>query len=378
MKRHVSLLKDCHGSITVLMFFVMFLVVAVLAFVIDMAHVEVAKNEIQNAADACALRGARAFLPDNIPLNGYYEDDPNPVSAKEQAQITIADNKSDNTAFQYPDTDLPQADIEVGIWDYKGEVSGTRQLLPWEWPPPPEMWGKYIGPGISLPTKRSDSVSLGSVVMTLANVFGIATVDVHARATAALSGVGKLEEGYAGSFPIAVDEDKVHAAGDIIFLSPDMEDVGGWTSLSEDPASAKEFKDLINHSKDNPEVWLDKWISLQNGVACSAIKEAIDYYNTEKVSKGVYKLVPPVEVVFPVVQVDKFNQSAQVKGFMAATIDYFRDSNAPKDILIPGSDPPKYTGDCMIILTVIQGSAGGLPGGGRWYGVLSPYPKLVE
>lgn len=63
MKRHVSLLKDCHGSITVLMFFVMFLVVAVLAFVIDMAHVEVAKNEIQNAADACALRGGQGFSP---------------------------------------------------------------------------------------------------------------------------------------------------------------------------------------------------------------------------------------------------------------------------------------------------------------------------
>jgi hypothetical protein len=371
MKRRVPFLTDCCGSVAILSVIMMFVFVGLLAFVIDLAHVKTVKTELSNSADTCALRGARAFLSDTISVTEYSQEDPDPDRAKTQAYNAIAYNKSDNTAFQVGD--LPLDDIEVGIWDYV-----NRTLLDWEWPPPSNMWGKFIGPGVSLPTKRNDSVSLGQVAMTLAKLFGISSVPVQAKATAALSGVGAIEEGYDGSFPIAVDEDKVKAAGEMIFLSPDDPDVGGWTSLSMETASAAKFKGLINHSIDNPQVSTGDWIKLQNGVSCTAIKEAIDYYDTVEVSKGVHELQPPVEVVFPVVQVDTFNQTAEVKGVMAATITYLRDSNAPKDILIPGSDPPKYTGDCMIILTAVHGTSGGLPGGGRWYGLLSTQPKLVE
>lgn len=371
MKKINLLIRDESGAITVLTVILLAAFVGILALVIDLGHLHTVQAELRNAADACALRGARAFLPDNIPTTGVYDIDPDKDNAKTQAQNTIPVNKSDNTAFQLED--LPTADIQVGIWDYT-----NRKLLPWQWPPDSSYWGEYIGPGVSVPTKRGASMSQGPVSMTLANIFGISTVPVNAMATAALSGVGKLEPSYPGSFPLAVDEDKVHAAGDIIFLNPDTPDVGGWTSLSPDTASASVFKGLVNHSIPNPEVNTGESISLQNGVACSVIKEAIKYYNTIEESKGVYKLNPPIDVVFPVVQVDTFNQQADVKGFMAASITYFRDSNAPKDILIPGTNPPKYTGDCMVILVAKQGNAGGLPGGGRWYGVLSPYPKLVQ
>jgi hypothetical protein len=306
MKRRVPFFKDCSGSVASFGI-LMFVFVGLLAFVIDLAHVKTVKTELSNAADACALRGARAFLPDNIPTTEYAEDDPDPDRAKTQAYNAIADNRSDNTAFQ--EGDLSEDDIQVGIWDYV-----NRTLLGWQWPPPESMWGKYIGPGVSLPTNRNENVSLGPVGMTLARMFGINTVPVQARATAALSGVGAIEEGYDGSFPIAVDEDKVKAPGEMIFMSPDDPDVGGWTSLSMETASAAKFKGLINHSIDNPQVSTGDWIKLQNGVSCTAIKEAIDYYDTVEVSKGVHELQPPVEVVFPVVQVDTFNQSAEVKG----------------------------------------------------------------
>jgi hypothetical protein len=371
MKRRVPLLEDCHGSVTVMTMIRMFVFVGLLAFVIDLAHVQTVKTELSNAADDCALRGARAFLPDTIPTTGYSQVDPDPDNAQNQAHNAISDNRSDNKAFQ--SGDLPIADIQVGIWDFV-----NRKLLAWQWPPDPSYWGQFIGPGISLPTKRTAATSQGPVGMTLANIFGVRSVPVNARATAALSGPGELPAGYPGGFPIAVDDSKVHAAGDIIYLSPDLADVGGWTSMSSDQASDAQVKKLISTPASRPEVKTGDWIALQNGVSCAAIKEAIKDYNTVEVSKGVYQPVPPVNVVFPVVNVDKFNQSAEVMGFMAATITYFRDSNAPKDIPIPGSNPPKYTGDCMLILTVIKGDAGGLPGGGRWYGLLSPYPKLVE
>jgi Flp pilus assembly protein TadG len=372
-------LKDSSGSIAVSTIILMVVFVGLMAIVIDLGHVFTVQSELRNAADACALRGARAFLPDNIPITEVYADAPDDVRAKQEAYNTIKVNQSDNTKLELEDN-LALADIQVGIWDYDARnwVPGTLgATLPW--PPDPSLWGKYIGPGVTLPTKRTGTTAtLGAVGMTLAQVFGISTVPVSTMATAALSGVGELEEATPGSFPIAVDEDKVHAAGDIIFMSPDTPDVGGWTSLSPDTASASVFKGLIDGSIPNPEVSTGDTISLQNGTACTAIKEAIKSYTVVEESKGVYKLTPPVEVKFPVVQVDTFNQKAEVKGFMAATIEYFRDSNAPKDILIPNSDPPKYTGDCMLILKAAEGSSGNLPGGGAWYGLLSTQPKLVQ
>ena len=58
MKRIYSFLKDVDGSISIAMVILMFVFVGFLAFVIDLAHLQTVKNELQNAADACALRGS--------------------------------------------------------------------------------------------------------------------------------------------------------------------------------------------------------------------------------------------------------------------------------------------------------------------------------
>jgi hypothetical protein len=373
VKQVYALLKDADGSISIPMVIMMFVFVGFLAFVIDLAHLQTVKNELQNAADACALRGARAFLPDSMPINEVYNEEPNPDNARDQAHNTIQVNRSDNVTFQLGDLD--PGEIQVGIWDYV-----NRSLLAWQWPPDQSLWGKYIGPGVSLPTRRNGSVSLGPVAMTLAKLFGINTVNVSATATAALSGVGKLEEGTPGNFPIAVDGDKVHAAGDIIYFSPDISDVGGWSSLTLTPASTEVFRGLIDGTRTlDEDVEEGSTISLQNGVACAAVKWAIEYYNAteDPVKNGVYYPPDPPEISFPVVEVDKFNQTATVIGFMAAKITQFRDSNAPTE-QIPGTDPPQYMGKCTLVLQAVEGSRSDLPGGGRWFGLLSTQPKLVK
>jgi Flp pilus assembly protein TadG len=76
MKRHILILIDCRGSVVVMTVVMMFIFVGLLAFVIDLAHVKTVKTELSNAADACALRGARGFFPDNI--TGTSELSPNP------------------------------------------------------------------------------------------------------------------------------------------------------------------------------------------------------------------------------------------------------------------------------------------------------------
>ena len=158
---------------------------------------------------------------------------------------------------------------------------------------------------------------------------GVNTTNVGTVSAAALSPVGGFLED-TGTFPIAVDKDKVTAAGGLIFMDPDDEDTGGWTSLSPDTASASTFKGLINGSIPNPgvDVVENPIISLQNGVACSAIKEIIDHYGLieDSTLKGVYFPDPPIRVKFPVVEVDKFNHKARVTGGMVADVVVVRDS----------------------------------------------------
>jgi hypothetical protein len=383
MKRQIPLLRDCHGSITVVTMIMMFVIVGLLAFVIDMAHVEVVKNEIQNAGDACALRGARAFLPDNLPT-GYSQEAPDPNNAKLQAQNAISDNKSDNTAFQTGD--LPIGDMQVGIWDYIGEISGSRQLMAWQWPPPGEMWGKYIGPGIRVPTKRTSSTTLGPVAMTLAKIFGIKSVGVNAKATAALSGLGEVKEGMV-DLPIYIEQSFFMGAGNpigkqvTINLNPNTTESGGWFSIPGD----------TNGNATNPQV-LEQYIKgtlqfpamdvypdtptatdvLTNRGEIAGVFDQYESCDPPKNHIGVlyWKWWSTVNcsnkdwiVHLPIIaDLGSANDSKQVIGF------------STWKVVSVGPPPAKN-----LVVQLVGGSVDyNGKGGGVYGGILSPEPKLVE
>jgi Flp pilus assembly protein TadG len=67
MKKKVSfLIRDESGVITALTVIMMAAFVGLLALVIDLGHLHIVQNELQNASDDCALRGARGFFADNL------------------------------------------------------------------------------------------------------------------------------------------------------------------------------------------------------------------------------------------------------------------------------------------------------------------------
>ena len=77
MKKRISLLiREEGGAITAMSVIMIFVVLGILAVVIDLGHVHTVQNELRNAADACALRGARGFFDDN--LTGMSSTPPNP------------------------------------------------------------------------------------------------------------------------------------------------------------------------------------------------------------------------------------------------------------------------------------------------------------
>jgi hypothetical protein len=383
--------KDSRGSATVMLAILMFAFVGLLAFVIDLAHLQNVKTELSNGADDCALRGARAFLPDNLPINDQLlKIDPDPIRAVSQASLAIGDNRSDDNAFHMANLiDLPAADIQSGIWDYTGE-----QLLPWQWPPPSSMWGTFIGPGITLPVKRDDTHNRGQVSMTLARIFKVNQVAVGAKATAALSGVGGV---YPGSpvLPFGTWDNLLPQSGNTLHgtFRNDTNDTLGWTNLNpkDTNPNANELTTIMNQGAqyDCP---YGSTVGLQNGVAATVI-QAMTQQPKGKKAGNRFGLIPdpsssgnntdyipstdpnpasPGDTYASTVYMmpvfsdgsgpggNKFNQSAMVGG-------------VPVQIVRVAGPPGNY-----IDVKVMSGPyvAPGY-GGGAWYGILATEPKLV-
>ncbi|MCL4500735.1 MAG: pilus assembly protein TadG-related protein [Deltaproteobacteria bacterium] len=104
MRLPYALMKDESGSLAAFSIFLLVVFMALLAFTVDLGHLYVVKGELQNAADAGALAGARAIYLNTI--------SPNPDWSAGQTATTnaIRDNKADNS-------DLLGGQVETGYWD---------------------------------------------------------------------------------------------------------------------------------------------------------------------------------------------------------------------------------------------------------------------
>lgn len=386
MKRDPSLIRDDSGSVSTLTIILLAAFVGLLAYVIDMGHLHTVHNELRNAADACALRGARGFLPDSIPLTGPspIPMDPDPLNAKMQAHLSIGDNKSDNVAL----TDLPTDEIQVGIWNYETSdwVGGSPVFT---WPPDSSLWGHKIGPGITLPTKRDGSHNNGPVSMTLAQIFGKSTVAVtNVKATAALSGVGGFVPG-TPVFPGGPSEgtlpqlDAEHPNYPIPYhatMRNDTSDTFGWTSLNPNcNTNAADVKKMLKDptGATTPDCPPGSPVGIQNGVVADAIMTMTannNKFGLVETFKGSRIYEPDAahastSYVLPIFEIadandpNKFNQRSVVG---AVEVQIVRVTTSPEntiDFLILGPG----TG------SVVPGY-----GGGNWYGILATEPKLVQ
>ncbi len=348
------LINDQSGVAVVYTALALTVLCGMVALSVDVGHWYSVRNELHNAADACSLAGARGFYPYDV--TGEQKLDPDPGTAMAAATGAITLNRADARDL----TDLPSGDVQVGIWNYT-----ARTMEAWVWPPE---FGSFKGPAVALTTRKEGGLNAGPAANYFGQIFGINTTDITSQATAALSGVGGYHEG-AGILPIAVNKSLLRPDA-IINFKPDSLDVGGWTSLSEDTASAAYVKGLINGSIDTPAVSGDSEIKLINGVACTAVKELIRHYGMVETPPGskIYKPLDslgnlvPIKVMMPAVEVDKFNQSAKVVGGCCGQIIEARDS--------------PY---CEVKFEIKDREVGiGTQGGGPYYGLMSLEPKLVQ
>ena len=118
MKRIRHFVKDTQGSMVVIMAFLLFIAVALLAIIMDVGHLHAVKNELANAADAASLAGARALFPlDNYPGLAPAYDPPFCFiqgGAVDTAIETSSLNKTDgDLSIQVAETD-----VVLGWWSW--------------------------------------------------------------------------------------------------------------------------------------------------------------------------------------------------------------------------------------------------------------------
>ncbi len=220
IKFGVVFLPTCRQRGTVIVYVAILIMVLIgfAALAVDMGHLYVARNELQDAADAGALAGAgRLYLADGTAVNDGTAGIP---SANQFAYDATTANTSQNQAVEVQWTGGNTGDIERGHWSF-----ATRRFTPSDRIQPPQLWDyttqqlddvTTFDPNYdpNNPSYRSSTAFVNAVrvktrresipvVMTFARIFGFPTYPVRAEAIAYLGFAGTLAPGEV-DWPLAI------------------------------------------------------------------------------------------------------------------------------------------------------------------------------
>ncbi len=242
-----------HGVTVVLVAILMVVFLGLAALAVDISHLYLVRNELQNGADAGALAGAR-FL--------YREDSTAPYGivldtgeARVKALDTATANKSENLAVEVDDPTLTDGDIQVGHWSFG--IGGAGALakgfyLP-DGPPIYDIWNystqeldrnvNFIN-AVKVTARRGGSSPAASqAVSFFARIFGYQGFSVLAEAVGYIGYTGTLAPGEV-DLPIAICRQAITdpTTGDLLCGVGRMinsgsgvgHNTGGWTNFTQD------------------------------------------------------------------------------------------------------------------------------------------------
>src|SRR5665648_735652 len=88
LRRLSAFLVDQDGAMAILFALLLPVLIGFAGLAVDIGHMYVVKGQLQNAADAGALAGARGLVP-------YYNGQPTWVTGAQKAQDAVAQNSAD-------------------------------------------------------------------------------------------------------------------------------------------------------------------------------------------------------------------------------------------------------------------------------------------
>jgi Flp pilus assembly protein TadG len=240
----ISTFKNQRGAVAVIVaILVFFVLIGIIALAVDIGSVAATKNELQNIADAAALAGA-GKLGDQY-VNGGTIDD---VAIKNVAADAGIKNKAGGENIT-----ILRDEIRIGTWDQDRDP-----------PFDPNTTNPFVPDGdenaVEVTTRR-DSAANGPITTFFAKIFGITTADVRADATAALTGLSKVDE---DGLPIPVgiskywfdpshweEEGKGYCDQNIKFHpTGNLEGCAGWHTYDSWPSNAHKLSNRLDGLRD--------------------------------------------------------------------------------------------------------------------------------
>jgi hypothetical protein len=301
-----------------------------LALSIDLGRAYTVKGELQRAADAAALAGALRLLTPPQGLSGLQAITPD--CSRAQNVIT---------------TITPHNRIDAGTADALTLHFGT-----WD-----------MGSGTFTPTGCANPGAITAVEAWAHKNFlwhfgGILTgnpaMTLTARAVAYIGPVGAMPT---GTFPLAIDQSAVPAAGRqvVIRLNPSPGDNGCWHTFDDQSPGSRDLRGLVNGSTPAPPLKVGDFIRVKEGVSTSVLKEL----GNQLAARG-----GTWEVVFPVIPDGSHTGWKEVLGF------------APIRLTLVDS----HGGDKRVegITLIHYATPLGEPGGPVNYGLWAASPRLVR
>ena len=254
-----QLIHNEKGMVIVYVAILVMMLFGALGLAVDTGHLFKVRNELQNAADAAALKGAWHLYT--------RPTDPSQPSvlqwevALQQARDMITENSSDNVP-------LKDAVVEVGYWNLDAGM-----LQPTTMPSP----GARDVPAVKVATSRSEGSNDGSVQNYFMRIFGKDQTAVGSKpAVAVLTPPGGVPANTETLFPLALSKCMTdHYFSQVPLPDPPPQirinspylpggencDSGQWTSFKTDRNDVPTIKGLMDTGNDTPlSVGDDIWI----------------------------------------------------------------------------------------------------------------------
>lgn len=243
MRRCQSFSRDDSGAMMVLTALLLVVLLGFVALAVDIGHLIVVKNELQNAADAGAMAGANSFAPfitANPPL-------PDWNSGYLAADSTTKANRTDNTL-------ITDCRVEIGYFNLITRELQSTGIKP----------GPADVPAARVTVSRVEGQNTGPVLTWFARVLGIDIMNVSATAMAMISCPSAAPPG--SLFPVAMNVDFVRRYYDQNMANPDApetfkigsdyhyDDVeaGQWTSFFDVHNDTTTIRDLLYQGNPDP------------------------------------------------------------------------------------------------------------------------------
>src|SRR6185503_6476445 len=352
LRRLLKPLDNSRGAVAVMVAIMLTVLLAMAAAALDIGHALVARNELQNSADAGALAGARALgvLYEGMTpaAMGTYQ-----LSGGDAATImTAVQSTAVLNAAAGVNVTVNAGDVQIGLWN-----SATRTMTP-----------TVNQPRSVRVITRRDGTANGPISTFLAGVIGMTSMNVNAVATAELTAIGSTPPA-ALDLPVAISQlfFTQYGCGDSIMLYPsngNPQSCAGFTTFDQTPSNNAAMlaiiNGMINGSYQTPSTTAGtSQLNFTNGTLSNPTWNAlVNLFNTKKDANGVW------DALVAVYQGSACNPSGAIPIIGYANIRITNIHGQPGATIVGNVSCPLFQG-------------GGV-GGGPAFGVFTTLPGLVE